>query len=78
MRILFVHQNMPAQYKHLAPAMARAGHEVVFLTQRSDLDMPGIRRVTYPKPRAASASTHHYVRLFENSVLAGQQVVRAC
>ncbi|HET9628184.1 MAG TPA: glycosyltransferase family 4 protein [Novosphingobium sp.] len=78
MKILFVHQNMPGQFKHLAPAMARAGHDVVFLTQRADVDLPGVRRATYAKPRAAHASTHHYVRLFENSVLAGQQVVRAC
>ena len=77
MKILFIHQNMPGQFKHLAPAMARAGHEVVFLTQRADVDLPGVRRATYAKPRAAHASTHHYVRLFENSVLAGQQVVRA-
>ncbi|MFC3173772.1 glycosyltransferase family 4 protein [Novosphingobium bradum] len=78
MKILFVHQNMPGQFKHLAPALARAGHEVTFLTQRGDVDLPGVRRATYAKPRAAHASTHHYVRLFENSVLAGQQVVRAC
>lgn len=77
-KILFIHQNMPGQYKHLAPAMARAGHEVVFLTQRADVDLPGVRRATYAKPRAAHAATHHYVRLFENCVLAGQQVVRAC
>jgi len=78
MKILFIHQNMPGQFKHLAPAMARAGHEVRFLTQRGDVDLPGVRRATYGKPRSAHASTHHYVRLFENSVLAGQQVVRAC
>ena len=78
MKILFIHQNMPGQFKHLAPALARMGHEVTFLTQRGDVDLPGVRRATYVKPRAAHASTHHYVRLFENSVLAGQQVVRAC
>jgi len=77
MKVLFIHQNMPGQFKHLAPAMARAGHEVVFLTQRSDVELPGVRQATYAKPRAAHASTHHYVRLFENSVRAGQQVVRA-
>lgn len=78
MKVLFIHQNMPGQFKHLAPALARMGHEVTFLTQRADIDLPGVRRATYAKPRAAHASTHHYVRLFENSVLAGQQVVRAC
>jgi glycosyltransferase involved in cell wall biosynthesis len=30
-RILFVHQNYPGQYRHLAPALAERGHEVVAL-----------------------------------------------
>lgn len=32
MRIAFVHQNFPAQFVHLAPALARRGHEVLALT----------------------------------------------
>jgi glycosyltransferase involved in cell wall biosynthesis len=31
MKILFVHQNFPGQYKYLAPALAAQGHEVVAL-----------------------------------------------
>lgn len=31
MRILFVHQNFPGQFRHLAPALAARGHEVVAL-----------------------------------------------
>ncbi len=31
MNILFVHQNFPGQFKHLAPALASAGHRVVAL-----------------------------------------------
>lgn len=77
MRLLFVHQNMPGQFKHLAPEMARLGHEVVFLTQRKNLVLTGVRRITYPPPRKVRAETHHYLRLFENCVLTGQQVVRA-
>src|SRR5262245_52270129 len=67
---------MPGQYRHLAPALAQAGHEVLFATQRSDVELPGVRRLTYPAPRKANASTHHYLRLYENCVLAGQQVAR--
>jgi len=37
-RILFIHQNMPGQFKHLAPALARAGHGVVFQTSLGKWD----------------------------------------
>jgi glycosyltransferase involved in cell wall biosynthesis len=79
LNILFVHQNMPGQFKHLAPQLARdPANKVVFVTKRDNVDLPGVRRISYPAPRAAKSSTHHYVRLFENSVLHGQQVVRVC
>jgi glycosyltransferase involved in cell wall biosynthesis len=78
-KILFVHQNMPGQFVHLATRLAEdPANEVVFLTKRHDVDLPGVRRVSYVPPRPAHASTHHYVRLFESGVLYGQQVVRAC
>jgi glycosyltransferase involved in cell wall biosynthesis len=76
LNILFVHQNMPGQFKHLAPHMARLGHKVAFLTQRKGVVIPGVETVTYAVPRQAAAQTHQYVRLFENSVIAGQEVVR--
>lgn len=28
MKFLFIHQNFPGQFKHLAPALAERGHEV--------------------------------------------------
>lgn len=78
MDILFIHQNMPAQFRHLAPALAaRGGSRVVFLTRRHDVDLPGVRRVTYGAPVPAGEATHHYVRRFEACVRQGQQVVRA-
>jgi glycosyltransferase involved in cell wall biosynthesis len=76
--ILFIHQNMPAQFKHLAPALAAdPRHRVVFITRRKGADLPGVRRVSYDGPRPAGPDTHHYVRLFEASVRSGQQVARA-
>jgi glycosyltransferase involved in cell wall biosynthesis len=77
MNILFIHQNMPAQFKHLAPALAADGHRVLFLTQHCRKKLPGVLDVTYPPPRAVHAGTHHYVRRFEDAVLHGQAVVRA-
>jgi len=76
---LFIHQSMPAQFRHLAPALARdPANQVVFLTRRTDADIQGVRRVSYAPTRTARPATHHYVRLYENSVLHGQQVLREC
>lgn len=36
MRILFVHQNYPGQFLHLAPALKARGHQVVAITDESN------------------------------------------
>jgi glycosyltransferase involved in cell wall biosynthesis len=77
--ILFVHQNMPGQFKHLAPQLAaQKGNKVAFITKRENVDLPGVKKMVYTLPRTARDTTHQYVRLFENSVIHGQQVVRSC
>jgi len=51
MDILVLHQDMPGQFKHLAPALARdPANRVVFLARRDDVDFPGVRRTTTPHP----------------------------
>ena len=58
MNILFVHQNFPAQFKHIAPELAKdAAHRVVALTMRKDFpsQWEGVEVVPYsvdsiPKP----------------------------
>ncbi len=78
MDILFIHQNMPGQFKHLAPALAtRRGVRVRFLTRRTDVALKGVERITYPAPAGAGEATHPYLKLFEAAVRSGQQVVRA-
>jgi len=36
MRVLLIHQNFPGQFRHLAPALVAAGHEVVAIGCRHD------------------------------------------
>ncbi|QBE63350.1 glycosyltransferase [Pseudoduganella lutea] len=43
-RILFIHQNFPGQFRHLAPALAADGHEVVALGMAEHAErLPGVR-----------------------------------
>ena len=74
MQLLFLHQNMPGQFRHLAAHLAAAGHRVVFVTKRGDRTLPGVERIVYPAPRAANPQTHHYLHQFEDAVLHGQAV----
>jgi len=79
MNVLFVHQNMPGQFGHLAAALARnPANRVVFLTKADRTPPAGVARVLYRPARAAHAATHHYIRGFETAVLHGQAVAGAC
>jgi glycosyltransferase involved in cell wall biosynthesis len=45
-RILFLHPNFPGQFKHLAAALAREGHDVAFLCQTHyGRTLPGVKRL---------------------------------
>jgi glycosyltransferase involved in cell wall biosynthesis len=52
MKILFAHQNFPAQFKHLAPALKDRGHEVVALTAESNKQQTSIQTYRYTMPDA--------------------------
>lgn len=78
MRFLFIHQNMPGQFKHLAPELARRGHEVFFATKREDIKIPGVHKLLYKLPRDPNPKIHHYLMASERAILHGQQVVRLC
>ncbi|HEY5900339.1 MAG TPA: glycosyltransferase [Burkholderiales bacterium] len=50
MRLLFVHQNFPGQYRHLAAHYARQGHEVVAIGEKKNVlrqQIPGVRLLAY-------------------------------
>jgi glycosyltransferase involved in cell wall biosynthesis len=77
MRILFLHPNFPAQFRHLAVALAKnPENQVVFGTNRKEGELPGVYKAIYSASRTARQETHHYVRPLENAVLEGQGVYR--
>jgi len=79
MRVLFLHPNIPGQFKHLCRAFARnPENTVVFVTRRQDVDIPGIHRVSYELEREPSPTCHRYLIGMERAVLQGQEVWRVC
>jgi glycosyltransferase involved in cell wall biosynthesis len=77
MRILFIHNNFPAQYRHIASALTRdPANKIGFITQSNKGEMPGVAKLVFEPARKAHATTHLYVKQFENAVLEGQAVVR--
>ncbi len=78
MRILFIHQNFPGQFKHLAPALVRDGHEVVAISNRdgSPQSWHGVRILTYRHERPTAKDIHPWLADFEPKVIRGEAVFR--
>ena len=77
MRVLFVHQNFPAQYKHLAPAAAREGWEVVALGIGAAEPIPGVRYVRYPIRQVSTPDIHPLAAEFEVKVIRAEAAANA-
>ena len=79
MKILFIHQNFPGQFKFLAPALAQAGHEVVALTMQKVQPgtWQGVRLVPYTAARGSTPQVHPWVGDFETKVIRGEACFRA-
>jgi glycosyltransferase involved in cell wall biosynthesis len=77
MKVLFTHQNFPGQYLHLARHFgSQSGHQAVFITQRQDTELPGVRKIVYKPRRTITPQVHHYLRESEAAVLNAQEVAR--
>lgn len=83
MNFLFVHQNFPGQFRHVAAALASlAAHQVVALGESLNLKNrpplhPGVQTFGYEVHGHAHRETHHYIRDLESHVRRGQSVARA-
>lgn len=79
MKILFIHQNFPGQYKHLAPLLARQGHECVALTLKvkEATTWQGVRILPYALPNRSTQSVHPWLVDFDTKVTRGEACWRA-
>tara|TARA_B100001250_G_scaffold320967_1_gene283925 strand:- start:13808 stop:15043 length:1236 start_codon:yes stop_codon:yes gene_type:complete len=79
MKILFIHQNFPGQFKFLAPALVQAGHIAHTLTLR-DLkksDWNGVNISRYDIKRSSTEAIHPWLSDFESSVIRGEACFNA-
>ncbi|GAB4464529.1 MAG: glycosyltransferase family 4 protein [Elainellaceae cyanobacterium] len=78
MRVLFLHNNFPAQYLHLSQLLAAdPDNTVVFGTKHTEnVQLAGVHKVNFAPSREPTPNIHHYVRNYESAVLHGQAVYR--
>ena len=74
MKILFIHQNFPGQFKFLAPALVQQGHEVVaMIMQKTDAKVwQGVTLVSYSPNRGSTPNIHPWVSDFETKTIRGE------
>ena len=79
MKLLLIHQNFPGQYKHLAPELARLGHEVVALTPK--VKKPalwnGVKLLPYAISGGSTRGIHPFLTDFETKILRGTSCFQA-
>ena len=77
MNILFIHQNFPAQFKHLAPALVLQGHNV-FAYRVTKKPRPqfisdsGVRILSYTFDQGTTPKIHPWVADFEAKIIRAQ------
>jgi glycosyltransferase involved in cell wall biosynthesis len=78
MRILFVHQNFPAQFGHIAKHLIQSkGWQCDFISETPVGISDGIRKIQYKISGGARETTHYFSRTFENAVWHAHGVYQA-
>jgi len=79
MNYLFIHQNFPAQYRHLARELAdQPDNRVYFITQPNDNEMSRVRKITYPGDTRGAVNCHPYAVDIERAIHTGAAVAEVC
>ncbi len=79
-KYLFIHQNFPGQFRHLAPALAASPDNAVVampLRKMPARDWRGVKLVPYHPERGSTPRVHPWVSDFETKVIRGEACFRA-
>lgn len=82
-RVLFIHQNLPGQFRRLIAHLQRLpGFELTGIGEEQAIRRGGFgapfRAIGYAAQQGAGEKTHHYLKHFEACIRRGQEVVRQC
>jgi glycosyltransferase involved in cell wall biosynthesis len=79
MLYLFIHQNFPAQYRHIVRHLARqSDNRVYFITQPNENAMAGVTKITYPKDDRGTVNCHAYTLEVDRAIHTGATVAGVC
>jgi glycosyltransferase involved in cell wall biosynthesis len=79
MIFLFIHQNFPAQYLHLAHHYAdRPDNKVYFITQSNTNQMRGVIKLIYRAEHPAGTNCHPYTIDIDKAIRTGMAVAEVC
>lgn len=75
-KILLIHQNFPAQFKHLAPALVKNGWEVhaLMLRKETPAQWEGIQLHHYLPKRGTTLQAHPWTTDFETKIIRAESV----
>lgn len=78
-KYLLIHQNFPGQYKHLAPALAARGDQVVALTPKVEkvAKWQGVTLLPYKYAGKPAQGLHRWLVDFETKLIRGHSCYRA-
>lgn len=80
MTILFIHQNFPGQFKHLAPALASdTSNTVVAMTMQKVTvsHWQGVKLIPYHAKRSSEHAVHPWISDFETKTIRGEACFHA-
>src|SRR5262249_15966293 len=78
MHMVFIHQNFPAQFGHVARYLAeRHGHRCTFVSEQPPSQIGGLERIQYRMKGGAAPENHYCSRTFENTIWHSHAVFEA-
>lgn len=75
MKLLFIHQNLPGQFKHLLRFFSEQGHDLVGLGMGDVVSVPGVNVYGYRPSRGNAAGVHPWAQEFESKIIRGEACV---